>query len=218
MLPNPRKNGLSLQLYLPTNGWDLLDAVINAGLRFVDAVSGEELRLMDFKLGEKVVYPNHGVGLIEQISFGYVNGRSERFYMLRILSSGLKVMVPQANIESVGLRPIIRSTQAGAVISYLEKGRSASHHDWKHRFKENSDKMRTGSLMEVAAVLKGLVALSRTKPLSFREKKMLERAKFLLVSELATVRNTTEQTVETNIVKALAKAKLQMPEATALPD
>ena len=53
---------------------------------------------MDFKLGEKVVYPNHGVGLIEQISFGYVNGRSERFYMLRILSSGLKVMVPQANI------------------------------------------------------------------------------------------------------------------------
>jgi CarD family transcriptional regulator len=218
MLPNPRKISLSRKLYLPANRWDLLDAVINAGLRFVDAVSGEELRLMDFKLGEKVVYPNHGVGLIEQISFGYVNGRSERFYMLRILSSGLKVMVPQANIESVGLRPIIRSTQAGAVISYLEKGRSASHHDWKHRFKENSDKMRTGSLMEVAAVLKGLVALSRTKPLSFREKKMLERAKFLLVSELATVRNTTEQTVETNIVKALAKAKLQMPEATALPD
>jgi CarD family transcriptional regulator len=172
---------------------------------------------MDFKLGEKVVYPNHGVGLIEQISYGYVDGKSERFYMLRILSSGLKVMVPQANIENVGLRPVIRSTQAGAVISYLEKGRSDSHHDWKHRFKENSDRMRTGSLMEVAAVLKGLVALSRTKPLSFREKKMLERAKYLLVSELATVRNTSEQVVELNIVRALAKAKLQMPEATALP-
>jgi len=170
---------------------------------------------MEFKLGEKVVYPNHGVGLIEQISFGYVDGRSERFYMLRILSSNLKVMVPQTNIENVGLRPVIRSTQAGAVISYLEKGRSASHHDWKHRFKENSDRMRTGSLMEVAAVLKGLVALSRTKPLSFREKKMLERAKHLLVSELAMVRNTSEQAVETNIVRALAKAKLQMPEAGA---
>jgi CarD family transcriptional regulator len=173
---------------------------------------------MDFKLGEKVVYPNHGVGLIEQISYGYVNGRSERFYMLRILSSGLKVMVPQTNIENVGLRPVIRATEAGAVLSYLEKGRSASHHDWKHRFKENSDRMRTGSLMEVAAVLKGLVALSRSKPLSFREKKMLERAKHLLVTELATVRNTTEQTVETNIVRALAKAKLQMPPTTALPD
>jgi CarD family transcriptional regulator len=174
--------------------------------------------IMEFKLGEKVVYPNHGVGLIEQISFGYVNGKSERFYMLRIASSGLKVMVPQSNVESVGLRPVIRSTQASAVLSYLEKGRSDSHHDWKHRFKENSDRMRTGSLMEVATVLKGLVALSRTKPLSFREKKMLDRAKHLLVTELATVRNTTEQTVESNIVRALAKAKLQMPETAPLPD
>ena len=173
---------------------------------------------MEFKLGDKVVYPNHGVGVIEQISYGYLNGKSERFYMLRIVSSGLKVMVPQANVDNVGLRPVIRTTQAGDVIAYLEKGRSANHHDWKHRFKENSDRMRTGSLMEVAAVLKGLVALSRSKPLSFREKKMLERAKHLLVTELATVRNTTEQTVETNIVRALAKAKLQMPLTTALPD
>jgi CarD family transcriptional regulator len=173
---------------------------------------------MEFKLGEKVVYPNHGVGVIEQISYGTANGRSERFYMLKIVASGLKVMVPQTNVDCVGLRPIIRNTQAGAVISFLEKGRSASHHDWKHRFKENSDKMRTGSLMEVAAVLKGLVALSRTKPLSFREKKMLERAKFLLVSELATVRNTSESTVEANLVRALAKARLQMPEASPIPE
>jgi CarD family transcriptional regulator len=168
---------------------------------------------MEFKLGEKVVYPNHGVGVIEQISYGYLNGRSERYYMLKIVSSGLKVMVPQTNVDTVGLRPVVRSTEAGSVISYLEKGRSASHHDWKHRFKENSERMRTGSLMEVAAVLKGLVSLSRTKPLSFREKKMLERAKHLLVTELATVRNTTEQTMESNLVRAMAKAHLQMPEA-----
>ncbi len=168
---------------------------------------------MEFKLGEKVVYPNHGVGIIEQISYSYLNGRSERFYMLKIHSSGLKVSVPQANVESVGLRPVIRSGQAGAVLTFLENGRSSSHHDWKHRFKENSDKMRTGSLMEVAAVLKGLVALSRTKPLSFREKKMLERAKYLLVSELATVRNTSESAIEANLIRALAKAKLTMPES-----
>ena len=167
---------------------------------------------MEFRLGEKVVYPNHGVGIIEQISYGYLNGKSEKYYMLKISSSGLKVMVPQSNIDNVGLRPVIRSTQAGAVITYLEKGRSASHHDWKHRFKENSERMRTGSLMEVAAVLKGLVALSRTKPLSFREKKMLERAKYLLISELATVRNTSEEAIETSLVRALAKARLQMPE------
>ena len=149
--------------------------------------------IQEFKLGEKVVYPNHGVGLIEQISFGYVNGKSERFYMLRIASSGLKVMVPQSNVESVGLRPVIRSTQAGAVLSFLEKGRSDSHHDWKHRFKENSDRMRTGSLMEVAAVLKGLVALSRTKPLSFREKKMLDRS--------IVVKSHKGQAIVTKVVK-----------------
>jgi CarD family transcriptional regulator len=78
--------------------------------------------------------------------------------------------------------------------------------------------MRTGELIEVAAVLKSLVSLSRTKPLSFREKKMLERAKYLLVSELATVRNTSESAVEANLVKALAKAKLQMPEGAPIPE
>src|SRR6201988_5578813 len=167
---------------------------------------------MEFKIGDKVVYPNHGVGVIEQISYGMLDGRTETYYMLRITSNSLKVMVPRSNADAVGLRPVIRNGDTCKVLGYLEKGKFNSHHDWKHRFKENSERMRTGSLIEVAAVLKSLVALSRTKPLSFREKKMLERAKYLLVSELATVRNTSEQAVEVNIVRALAKAKLQMPE------
>src|ERR1700722_4740097 len=167
---------------------------------------------MEFKIGDKVVYPNHGVGVIEQISYGMLDGRTETYYMLRITSSSLKVMIPRSNADAVGLRPIIRNGETLKVLGYIEKGKFNSHHDWKHRFKENSDRMRTGSLIEVAAVLKSLVALSKSKPLSFREKKMLERAKYLLVTELATVRNTSEQTVEGNIVRALAKAKLQMPE------
>jgi len=168
---------------------------------------------MEYKIGEKVVYPNHGVGIIEQISYGVLNGRTEKYFMLRIASSGLRVMVPQSNAEAVGLRPVIRSIEAGKVLNFLEKGKYNSHHDWKHRFKENSERMRTGALIEVAAVLKSLVALSRTKPLSFREKKMLDRAKFLLVSELATARNTSEASIEGALVKSLAKAKLQMPVA-----
>lgn len=166
---------------------------------------------MDFKIGDKVVYPNHGVGLIEQINFGVVNGRTEKYYILKIQANGLRVMVPQSNIAVVGLRPVIRNNDAVKVLAYLEKGQFSSHNDWKHRFKENSERMRTGSLLEVATVLKGLVALSRSKPLSFREKKMLERARHLLVSELATVRNTSEQAIEDTLSKALAKAKLQMP-------
>src|SRR5438445_8626061 len=166
---------------------------------------------MDYKIGDKVVYPNHGVGLVEQISYGVLNGRTERYYMIRIVSSGLRVMVPQSNAGTVGLRSVIRSNESIKVLGFLEKGKLNSHPDWKHRFKENSERMRTGSLIEVAAVLKSLVSLSRSKPLSFREKKMLERAKFLLVSELATARNTSSENMEGALVKSLAKAKLQMP-------
>jgi CarD family transcriptional regulator len=166
---------------------------------------------MDYKIGDKVVYPNHGVGVIEQINFGVLNGRTEKYYMIRILSSGLKVMVPRTNAGAVGLRPVIRSGDTAKVLGFLEKGKLNSHHDWKHRFKENSERMRTGSLIEVAAVLKSLVSLSRTKPLSFREKRMLERAKFLLVSEMATARNSSQETVESLVMQSLAKAKLQFP-------
>src|SRR6202140_1110931 len=174
---------------------------------------------MDYKIGEKVVYPNHGVGVIEQISYGTLNGRTEAHYLLRITSNSLKVMVPRSNAEAVGLRPVIRNGETEKVLGYIAKGKFNSHHDWKHRFKENSERMRTGSLIEVAAVLKSLVALSHSKPLSFREKKMLERAKYLLVTELATARNATLETMETVLVKSLAKARLRMPptgdEATA---
>src|ERR1700732_2049769 len=166
---------------------------------------------MDYKIGDKVVYPNHGVGLGEQISYGILNGRTERYFMIRIVSSGLRVMVPQSNAETVGLRSVIRSIESTKVLGFLEKGKLNSHHDWKHRFKENSERMRTGSLLEVAVVLKSLVSLSRSKPLSFREKKMLERAKYLLVSEMATARNTTAESAEAVVVKSLAKAKLTFP-------
>jgi CarD family transcriptional regulator len=173
---------------------------------------------MDYKIGDKVVYPNHGVGIIEQINFGVLNGRTEKYYMLKIFSSGLKVMVPASNAISVGLRPVIRNGETLKVLGFLEKGKPNSHHDWKHRFKENSERMRTGALIEVAAVLKSLVSLSRTKPLSFREKKMLERAKFLLVSELATARNTSPETMEDALIKSLAKARLQMPSPLEKPE
>src|SRR5205807_7751187 len=169
---------------------------------------------MDYKIGDKVVYPNHGVGVVEQISYGVLNGRTERYFMIRIVSSGLRVMVPQSNATAVGLRSVIRSAESSKVLGFLETGKLNSHHDWKHRFKENSERMRTGSLLEVAVVLKSLVSLSRSKPLSFREKKMLERAKYLLVSEMATSRNTTAESAEATVVKSLAKAELTFPVMT----
>jgi CarD family transcriptional regulator len=167
-----------------------------------------------FHIGDKVVYPNHGVGIIEQISSRTIGQSVEQFYLLKIKSSSLKVMVPFHNVGTVGLRRVVRNGEVQKVFDFLTDGECASNADWKYRFKENSERMRTGSLLEVAAVLKGLLVLSQDKPLSFREKKMLERARYLLVSELAMARNCDEPEMEQLLSKALSKNKLRFPEAS----
>ncbi|MBZ5566653.1 MAG: CarD family transcriptional regulator [Acidobacteriia bacterium] len=170
---------------------------------------------LSFDIGDKVVYPNHGVGTIEQISSRTIGASVERFYLLKIKSSSLKVMVPFNNVANVGLRRVIRNGEAQKVIDFLTDGKCCNHSDWKYRFKENSEKMRTGSLLEVAAVLKGLLLLAQSKPLSFREKKMLERARYLLVSELAMAKNWDEAQIEQLLSKTLAKSRLRFPETIA---
>jgi CarD family transcriptional regulator len=167
-----------------------------------------------FHIGDKVVYPNHGVGIIEQISSRTFGAQVEKFYLLKIKASSLKVMVPFHNVGSVGLRRVVRNGEIQKILDFLADGECCNNADWKYRFKENSEKMRTGSLLEVAVVLKGLLLLNQTKPLSFREKKMLERARYLLVSELAMAKNVEEPAVEQILSKALSKDKLRFPEAS----
>ena len=168
----------------------------------------------NFHIGDKVVYPNHGVGVIEQISSRTFGATVEKFYLLKIKSSSLKVMVPFHNVAMVGLRRVVRNGEVQKIVDFLMDGECDNNADWKYRFKENSERMRTGSLLEVAAVLKGLLLLSQSKPLSFREKKMLERARYLLVNELAMAKNTEEVQIEEMLAKALAKSKLPFPEAS----
>jgi CarD family transcriptional regulator len=168
----------------------------------------------NFHIGDKVVYPNHGVGIIEQISSRTIGQTVEKFYLLKIKSSSLKVMVPFHSVSAVGLRRVVKNGEVQKIVDFLQDGECDNHADWKYRFKENSDRMRTGSLLEVAAVLKGLLLLSQAKPLSFREKKMLERARYLLVSELAMARNCEEPQIEELLTKALAKSGLHFPEAS----
>jgi CarD family transcriptional regulator, regulator of rRNA transcription len=168
-----------------------------------------------FHIGDKVVYPNHGVGIIEQISSRTIGASVEKFYLLKIKSSSLKVMVPFHNVNSVGLRRVVRNGEIQKILDFLTDGECLNNADWKYRFKENSERMRTGSLLEVASVLKGLLMLNQSKPLSFREKKMLERARYLLVSELAMAKNCEERIIEELLSKALsAKHKLRFPEAS----
>jgi CarD family transcriptional regulator len=167
-----------------------------------------------FEIGDKVVYPNHGVGIIEQISSRTMGPEVEKCYLLRIKASSLKVMVPFHSVPSVGLRRVVRNGEVQRIIDFLVDVQCDSNADWKYRYKENCDKMRTGSLMEVAGVLKGLLLLHQTKPLSFREKKMLERARYLLVSELAMAKNCEECQIEELLTKALSKCRLRFPEAS----
>lgn len=160
---------------------------------------------MGFEVGEKVIYPNHGIGVVESIQTRAVPGGKISLYQLRILSNDSRVWVPQQNADGVGLRHVIAPSDARKIFNLLGDGTVTQHPNWKGRFKENSDKMRTGSLYEVAMVLKGLTYLSRKKTLSFREKRMLDRAKFLLVSEIAEVEGKSFASVEERVDRALNK-------------
>ena len=163
---------------------------------------------MDFQIGQKVIYPNHGIGVVESIQSRLVPGGKISLYQLRILANDSRVWVPQQNADGVGLRGVITASDARKIFNLLGDGNIDQQSNWKGRFKENSDKMRTGSLYEVAMVLKGLTHLSRKKSLSFREKRMLDRAKFLLISELAEVEGKTQTVIEERVDRALNKTFL----------
>lgn len=170
----------------------------------------------EFRIGDRVVYPNHGVGVVEQVGTRTLGQSVERYYLLNIKSSNLKVTVPFHSVTAIGLRRLVRNGEIQKILDYLEDVNGDSAPDWKDRFKENSDRMRTGSLMEVAAVLKSLLVLKESKGLSFREKKMLERARYLLVSELALARNCEEDQIEVLLTKSLSRVNLKLPEAGEL--
>ena len=166
---------------------------------------------LSFSVGDKVVYPNHGVGIIEQVSSRTIGSQVERFYLLKIKASSLKVMVPCQNVETVGLRRVVRNGEITKIIEFLSDGKCENNADWKDRFKENSDKMRTGSLLDVAIVLKGLLLLAQAKSLSFREKKMLERSRYLLVSELAMSKNVEESVIEDLLDQGIVEEQAAVP-------
>ena len=174
--------------------------------------SGTGASRMTFQVGEKVVYPNHGVATIENISSRAFAGNLERFYLLRITYNSLTVMVPFSHVGELRLRRVTRNSELARVVNFLSEGRCTRYHDWKDRFKDNTEKMRDGSLLAVAEVLKSLLVLQSDKVLSFREKKMLDRARHMLITELSTSRGWTETEAAKALDQALGKAQLHLPE------
>ena len=159
---------------------------------------------MVFEIGDKVIYPNHGLGIVERIETKTIMGTTCGFYQLR-MANETTVFVPVDNVDGVGLRRAITDNEVERLFSLLGDGKIDSHQNWKGRFKDNSDRMRTGSIYDVVEVLKSLTFLSKTKSLSFREKRMLDRAKFLVVSEITEVMNEKTAVVDGKVDQALER-------------
>ncbi len=161
---------------------------------------------MELSVGQKVAYPNQGVCLIEDIEKKKIGGNQMQFYSLRVLSDNSTIFVPTANAEAVGLRPIIGTKQYKILLSRLEEDFDEVSGDWKVRSREFNDKLQSGDIFEAADVLKKLTFLSGEKKLSFREQSLLEKAKFLIVSELRNAEFGNEKKIEKNIDKLVQLA------------
>ncbi len=157
---------------------------------------------MLFKPGDKAVYPAHGVGEVKAIETREISGNKQTFYILKILDNGMTIMVPTQNVKSVGLREIIDEDQVDEVYEILqERDITIDNQTWNRRYREYMDKIKTGSVYEIAEVLRDLSMLRFDKELSFGERKMLDMARSLLVKELALAQRCSEDSVLKDIEK-----------------
>jgi CarD family transcriptional regulator len=161
---------------------------------------------MKLSVGQKVAYPNQGVCMVEDIENKKIGGNSISFYALRVLSDNSTIWVPTANVEAVGLRPIITEEEFKSLINDLEKDFEDVSSDWKVRSREFNDKLQSGDVFEAADVLKKLTFLSNEKKLSFREQTLLEKAKFLIVSEVTNAGLENEGKISDKIDKLIEHA------------
>lgn len=153
-------------------------------------------KFYDFTVGEKAVYPCHGVGTIEDIEACSVGGLKQDFYVIKIHSTGAKVMVPIRAAKTVGLRSVISVPDVEKVYEILKRPSKKSSATWNRRFRTFNDLLNTGNLEKIAEVLRDLSSLSTNKELSFGEKKMLERARNMLVAEISVARNEEKSVIE----------------------
>jgi CarD family transcriptional regulator len=158
-----------------------------------------------FKVGDLAVYPAHGVGRIERIEMREIAGSQESFLIIRILENNMIIMVPSSNTSSVGLREIVNSDEVSKIFSILQKSDKSvdDGQTWNRRYRDYMDKIKSGSVFEIAEVFRDLSTINRVKELSFGEKKMLDTARSLLVKEISLAENMKEEDVERDITSSL---------------
>lgn len=158
--------------------------------------AGKE-KIRQFQIGDLAVYPAHGVGKIEAIESREINGEKHDFYIMKVLENNMVIMIPLNNVESVGLRDIIDKKEVPKVYGVMQDQQDtpSDNQTWNRRYREYMDKIKTGSLYDVAEVFRDLSLLRLTKDLSFGERKLYDTAQVLLVRELSTAKNTDEKTI-----------------------
>jgi CarD family transcriptional regulator len=158
-----------------------------------------------FQIGDLAVYPAHGVGRIESIEQREISGDTHDFFIMRILENDMIIMIPVDNVQNVGLRNVITKKEVKAIYQILkERKASVNSQTWNRRYRDYMEKIKTGSLTEVAEVLRDLCLLKGDKELSFGERKMLDTARNLLVKEISIATKSKEQDIEKNIASMLS--------------
>jgi CarD family transcriptional regulator len=161
-----------------------------------------------FKVGDLAVYPAHGVGRIEAIETKVVNGEEHDFYIMKVIENAMVIMIPTWNVESVGLRDVIQKKDIPKILDVMRSRQEQpmDNQTWNRRYREYMEKIKTGSLYEVAEVYRDLSLLKLTKDLSFGERKLYDTAQNLLVKELSTAKNKNEKAIIKEI-EALFKSE-----------
>ncbi len=153
-----------------------------------------------FKVGDSAVYPAHGLAIIKRIEEKDVGGKKKRFYVLQVVDNQMTILVPTDNVDSVGLRQIVSTQDVSTVYDILkDRDVKIDQTTWNRRYREYMEKIKTGSIFEIAEVLRNLFLLRHSKDLSFGERKMLDQAKTLLVKEISLAKQSNEDLVEQEI-------------------
>ena len=170
-----------------------------------------KLKMRTFQVGDLAVYPAHGVGEIMAIESRVVNGEKHDFYIMKVVENGMTIMIPTNNVESVGLRDIIPKKEIPKVYAVMQSKKEANtdNQTWNRRYREYMDKIKTGSLYDVAEVFRDLFLLKLTKDLSFGERKLYDTAQILLVKELSTAKKTDEESVLNEIESLFVSQKAE---------
>ena len=155
--------------------------------------------MIQFQVGDRAVFPSHGVGIVKSIESREIAGSKQDFYVLHIISSGAKLMVPTTSCSKAGMRCLISDQEIKNVFDILKTRRKINHTTWNRRFREYNDKLRTGSVTEVAEVYRDLHYLQSDKDLSYGEKKMMKKARELMITEISAASERETNEVEEKI-------------------